>query len=112
MFAGRVAPTQCFRQLKRAMHFHCTKRKPQHLSATELLKHKLPLSTTADGLKQQLEQGENTRGCNDLASLSSSHTTQFLDLACGKTSFWGYPQAVRRLTLISAGARDNVQVAY
>lgn len=45
---------------------------------------------------------------NDLATLASSHGTQFLDLTCGKTSFWRYPQAVRRITLISAGAGDKI----
>lgn len=37
---------------------------------------------------------------------------QLLYLTCGKTLFLGYPQAVRRLTLISAGAGDKVWVAY
>jgi len=37
---------------------------------------------------------------------SRSLLTQFLDLTCGKTSFWGYPQPVR-ITLISAGAGNK-----
>lgn len=61
----------------------------------------------ADVLEQQLVQGETEEG-NDLAPSPSSHVTQFLDLICGKTSFWGYPRAVRRITLISAGAEDKV----
>lgn len=89
----KVAPTQGFRQLGRATHFHwCTKRKAQHVSVTELLKDK----------------GPNER----LPHRPALVVAQFLDLACGKTSFWGYPQAVRRITLISAGAGDEVRVAY
>ena len=65
----------------------------------------------ADGLKQQFVQGEVEQG-NDLATWSSPRVKQSLDLTCGKTSFWGYPQAVRRITLISAGAGDKVRVAY
>lgn len=51
-------------------------------------------------------------GVNDVAASSTSCVTQFLDHTCGKTCFLGYPQAVRRITSISAGAGDKVWAAY
>lgn len=114
LFLRSKAGVVCWkRQLDKAMHFHwCATRKPQHVLVTELWKdkgaHELCRTHSVCRCAWAAACAGWDWGGNDLATSPSSHVTQLLDFTCGKASFWGYPRAVRRITLISAGAEDKV----